>query len=502
MAVLAPHSIETPLLRLRSLGVRSLDGRSGWMLLGALWLVTRLIYLLNVTLGHHYPDEAFFVYAQRFSNGLLPYRDFPVEYPPLGIALIVLPGLAHIGPLTELGYGTGFALEMLALDLLTLFLVIRLARGLIPGDSTGLYSGLLYTAFVAASGAIAQKFDLVAGTFCLVAVVAFIRRRDDLAWVMLVLATLTKGFPLAIAPLFIVYRLMEGRAGYRDLYEGLRAAVVSSVVLTVPLLLVTGIQPLIYAVVYHVDRGVEIESMYAGAMLLVGRFFHLAAASYYNPADLSRDIHSPLESLASTLAVPLGVALIGLLYWRFYRALRSRPEGRDAALIRTTLLVMLAFIITFRALPGHYLLAILPLAAIVRFQGRRQAVFVCTLLAALLLGQLETVVWQPLLAGAWIGILALTARNAAILASFGVLLGGRMRHLASAWKPAPLATVETLPKPSLGWAVESGVRSWQEVPDPFDSYRERAVSRERATPLLPAQHFYLNQQRNQSRGGR
>ncbi len=485
MAVLAPRSMEAPLIRLRSL-----DGRAGWMLLGVLWLVTRLIYLLNVMLGHHYPDDAFFLYAQRFSHGLLPYRDFPVEYPPLGILLIVLPGLAHAGPLTEWGYGTSFALEMLALDLLTLLLVIRLAKGLIPGDRTGLYSGLLYTGFVAASGAIAQKFDLVAGTFCALAVIAMIRRRDGLAWVMLVLATLTKGFPLALAPVFILYRLMEGRAGYRALYEGLRAALVSSIVAAAPLVLVTGIQPLVHAVIYHVDRGTEIESVYAGLMLLGGRLFGLATASYANPADLSQDILSPLNSLVDVLAVPLGVILIGLLYWQFYRAIKKRPEEREAALIRTTLLVMLAFIITFRALPGHYLLAILPLAALVRFQGRRQRIFVLALLGALLLGQLETVVWPQLLAGEWIGVLALNLRNLAIVVSFILLLGGRMRPLIPGARLASRPTTAQLttksPKPALGWAVESGMRSWHEVPAPFGSYREKAAT-------LSGQHAYLFQ---------
>lgn len=436
MAALVPRSLAMPLLR-----ARSLAGRPGWILLGVLWLVTRLIYLLNVMLGHHYPDDAFFLYAQRFSTGLLPYRDFPVEYPPLGIALIVLPGLVHDGPLTEWLYGTSFALEMLALDLLTLFLVIRLARGLIPGDRSGLFSGLLYTAFVAASGAVAQKFDLIAGTFCLVAVVALIRRRDGLAWVMLVLAVLTKGFPLALAPLFILYRLKEGRAGYRGLYEGLRAGLVSSILVGIPLLLVTGVQPLIQAVVYHADRGVEIESMYAGVLLVCGRVLNLATTSYFNLADQSQDIHSPLEGLVSELAVPLGVILIGLLYWQFYRALKSRPEERDTALIRSALLVMLAFMLTFRALPGHYLLAILPLAALVRFQGRRQHVFVALLLGALMLGQLETVAWLSLLAVQWVGILALVARNSAILATFGVLLGGKMQCYACfPWRSSVFST--------------------------------------------------------------
>jgi hypothetical protein len=493
MAVSVPRSMEAPLLRLRAL-----DGRAGWVLLGALWLVTRLIYLLNVMLGHHYPDDAFFVYAQRFSDGLLPYRNFPVEYPPLGMLFIILPGMVHAGPLTEWGYATSFALEMLALDVLTLFLVIRLARVLIPGDISGVYSGLLYTGFVAASGAIAQKFDLVAGTFCLLGVVALMRRRDGLAWMMLVLATLTKGFPLALAPLFILYRLLEGRAGYRGLYDGLRAALVSSAVVTIPLVLMTGIQPLIHAVIYHVDRGIEIESMYAGLMLLGGRLFGLATASYANPADLSQDILSPLDSLVNGIAVPLGVLLIGFLYWQFYRTLKARPEERNTTLIRFTLLVMLAFMITFRALPGHYLLAILPLAALVRFQGWRQRAFVLTLLGALLLGQLETVVWSQLLVGQWIGILALVARNGAILASFALLFGGRMRRFMPEVQSASRMVTKGLPKPkpSLGWAVESGVRSWQEVPAPFDSYKERETSRSRATTLLPAQYTYLSQTRH------
>jgi hypothetical protein len=276
--------------------------------------------------------------------------------------------------------------------------------------------------------------------------------------------------------MFLLYRLMEGRAGYRGLYVGVRAAVVTSVVVTVPLVLVTGIEPLIHSVIYHVDRGTEIESIYSGLMLLGGRLFGLATASYANPADLSQDILSPLNSFVDAIAVPLGGLLIGVIYWRFYRALKTHSEAREGALLRTTLLVMLAFMIAFRALPGHYLLAVLPLAALVRFQGRRQRVFVLALLGALLLGQLETVVWPQLVAGEWLGILVLNLRNGAILASFVLLLGGEMRPFIAGAKSASQRVTRTLPKPSLGWAVESGRRSWQELPASFESYREKATA--------------------------
>ena len=115
--------------------------------------------------------------------------------------------------------------------------------------------------------------------------------------------------------------------------------------------------------------------------------------------------------------------------------------------------------LTSPALPGHYLLGILPLAALVRFQGQRQRIFVVMLLGALLLGQLETVVWPQLLLGQWIGIAVLNLRNAAILASFALLLSGKMRPFVPAAKTVGARVTNALPKSSLGWAVESGVRS-------------------------------------------
>jgi hypothetical protein len=395
-----------------------------------------MVYLLNVMVGHHYPDDIFFVYAQRVSSGLLPYRDFSVEYPPLGIALVVLPGLIHVGALTEWLYGTMFALQMLALDLLTLFLVIRLARGWVPGDPWGLFSGLLYTGFVAASGAVAQKFDLVAGMFCLVAVMAFLRRRDILAWVMLILAALTKGFPLAIAPVFLLYRLMEESSAHHALvvrlYAALRPALIVNVALVTPLLAVVGVQSLVRSVIYHVERGVEIESIYGGMMLVLGRLPGLGAITYYNPADLSEDIHSPLESLVNILAIPLGVLLIGLAYWKLYDTLSSKQGNSEGALLRAAVVVLLAFIVTFRALPGHYLLAILPLVAVLRFEGKRQGRLVVALVGALVLGQIETVAWTALVDEHLVGMLTLVARNGAILLSFVLLLGGRVQPMKSA----------------------------------------------------------------------
>src|SRR5690348_3387232 len=57
------------------------------------WLATRLILLLGMIIGAHFCDPQFYKYAGEFAAGKLPYRDFQVEYPPVAMALLLLPAL-------------------------------------------------------------------------------------------------------------------------------------------------------------------------------------------------------------------------------------------------------------------------------------------------------------------------------------------------------------------------------------------------------------------------
>src|SRR5260221_2753233 len=150
------------------------------------WGLSRVALLLMVIIGHAYCDPQFYKYAGELASGRWPYRDIPVEYTPLALVLILLPALPllafpgiaprhdpvfFVRPLTHLPnpdpvrygpYAISFAFEMLLLDALTLLLVMWAARRLVPGDSMGVRSGLLYTVAILACGAVLQKFDLAA----------------------------------------------------------------------------------------------------------------------------------------------------------------------------------------------------------------------------------------------------------------------------------------------------------------------------------------------------
>lgn len=428
-----------------------------------LWVVSRLLLFAGLLIRHAYCDPAFYHYAGQFALGRWPYRDVQVEYPPIAMVLLILPALPLLPfqqiasrPIYELNvhqhlthlptpdpvrygaYGISFAVEMLLVDALTLWLVRRAARRLVPGDALGLRSALLYIVLVFLNGALLQKFDLAIGMLCLAAVVALVEDRQAFSGAALALATLVKGFPLLAAPVYVGYYIARSRRV--RLWPALRAQATHMrnsafafgavlVGLTVLIVGVAGWRPVMYTIFYHADRGTEIESIYATAMMALGWIPGLAAHTAFNPDDLSRVIVSPLSSAVGAAFILLtGLALLAayVAVWRAIQRLhglrRSRVSDGQVALVGITA-VFLAFLVTFRALPLHYLLAVLPLVVVIRLpRAHLQLIWLAALTAISVFGQVVVSTWDNLvLLQPWaVGILGM--RNIAWLVAYGVLI--------------------------------------------------------------------------------
>jgi hypothetical protein len=428
------------------------------------WLVTRAVLLLGMILGHSYCDPQFYNYAGQLAAGRWPYRDFAVEYPPLAMALLLLPAvpllpfssiaprpdpaftppithIPHPDPLRYGAYGISFALMLLAIDAATLWLVCRAARRHVPGDKAGLRSGLLYIALVFLSGAALQKFDLVAGTLCLVALLALVEDHDAAAWGAVALATLVKGFPLLLLPILIGYRLYCSRravlpAALRSSARALRAGMTSFATIlagcTLLVVLVAGVPPLLHTLTYHTDRGTEIESLYANGILALGWLPGLAVSTAFHAADLSRVVHSRLEPLVAPLSLIIVALFLLAVYLGFWRAVsRGRSwQHLDQSYFQLAATgicaTLLAFLLAFRALPAHYLLDVLPVACLIRLpQPQLQRVWLVSLCLVAIAGQMLTVsgIWHALVIELqpW-AVLLLSLRNLAWMLAFGALI--------------------------------------------------------------------------------
>ncbi len=455
----------------------ALDARPGLasgITLG-IWTATRLAMLVGVIFGAHYADPQFYDYAGKLAAGLWPYRDVPVEYPPVAIALLLLPALplllfpgiaprpdpafihvTHLpapDPVRYGAYGASFAVEILLIDAITLWLVTRAARRLTRtgGELAAAGAGLLYTLLTFLSGGVLQKFDLVVGALLLAAVLSLLERRRGLAWTLLALAALIKGFPIFAAPVFALYELEM--TGERDVRAALRAAArpiltglawMAGVigVATFAVAVFAGWGPVVHTVTYHAGRGAEIESLYASVALALAWLPGFAAHTVFNLADLSRVVVSPLipegplEVVSTAL---LGVALLLTLValWFGWRGRARRTDGavsatpvieRDwragQALALGVTLVSLAFILTFRALPTHYLLDFLPLAPLLWLGGRARARFWLIGLALVgVFGQAlaNPSVWNGLVALNPLPVILIELRNLSWVAAFGAL---------------------------------------------------------------------------------
>ena len=417
--------------------------RSQYMLTIAIWLLTRVALFAAVVLGHRYGDPEFYKYAGDLAAGQWPYYKVMVEYPPLAIALLLLPALpllpfASIAPRLDPAfnppilhlpvpdpirygaYGVSFAVEMLIIDALTLWLVMRATRHFTRNHLLIAGAGLLYTLLAFLNGAILQKFDLAVGALLLAAVYALVSRRRGLAWSLLAAAALIKGFPIFIAPAFALYELeMTGQIHLRDaarmalrpIMQGVAwlAGVIGIVTLAVAAF--GGWSAVLYTVTTQAGRDVEIESLYGSFALALGWIPGLAAQTTFRTISLSRVVLSPLIRPAfiapfSTALLGVALLLIYFVLWLSWRArmtqkLSAEEAGWRAkqALVIGALLVTLAFTLTFRALPSHYMLDFLPLAPLLDLRSaRRMALWLGALIGAATLGQIITIpaIWAAL----------------------------------------------------------------------------------------------------------
>ncbi|MFI5273191.1 MAG: hypothetical protein ACHQ4H_09200, partial [Ktedonobacterales bacterium] len=229
------------------------------------------------------------------------------------------------------------------------------------------------------------------------------------------------------------------RAASPRLRTGCFALVVVVGGATLAVALFAGLGALEHPIVYHADRGTEIESLYGNVQLVLGWLPGLTPLTHFSPEDLSRVVSSSLDGIM-VVAPPVVLGLFLLLtYASLWRAtLRmGAPQAaatggagqgataRSAAqlLLVAITAVLLAFTLAFRALPAHYLLDILPLAVVIRLpRGWRQRLWLGALVTVALGGQALTVVWPALVALRPAAVALLSIRNMAWMLALGLLL--------------------------------------------------------------------------------
>jgi hypothetical protein len=285
-------------------------------------------------------------------HGLVPYRDFAVEYPPAALVVFVIPELFG-------NYRIAFEglMAVCGVGLVAVVATIRPLAAYYVGISPLLVGSLILS-----------RFDLWPALLATGALASLLGGRHRLGWALLGVAVAAKLWPVVLVPLALAWSLMHGRL------RASLAGVVSFAIAVVPFALV-GWHGLYESVRGQGDRPLQIESL--GASLLT-TFAHPLVITSHGSQSLAGH-----GAFGAAFAVAQAVAIVAL-----WIAFLRGPVDRER-LLRYSAACVCAFVALGKVLSPQFLLWLVPLVPLVR--GRRGIAATLLLSAALVLTQ----VWFP-----------------------------------------------------------------------------------------------------------
>jgi hypothetical protein len=351
-------------------------------------------------------DVAFYAsFAEKTLAGQVPYRDFPVEYPPAALPFFILPALVSV---TRRGYIVAFISEMLAINTVVVALVAqRVAR--VEGPQQVPRRLGWYTAFlIPLCPLFVGRFDLAPAALAFAAACWWYSGRPVLGGVTSALGTLVKLAPGAVALPGLALDL-SGKGRHR-----LRGALSFVLTLAAGLAvwsLVAG-RGVVESLRYHAERGLEVGSLYSGLLAVWASAHGQEIALVYDHA--SQHLAAPGAQVLARWVLPIQVASLLCVFVRFCQTGLREPMSYAAA-------ATLAVACTGKVLSPQYLLWVLPFVVVLEGQAGRRGRWLffvaCVLTMALCPWGFRALVrLSPVM------VAILNLRNACLLVLLGVLL--------------------------------------------------------------------------------
>lgn len=290
----------------------------------------------------------YYDYATMGLSGELPYRDFPFEYPVLSFPLFLIPRLLTAD---FERYRVAFVAEMFLFDAAAIVLVARHGGRAWGAETVARRLGW-YTLYGFLLGPLLiGRFELAPMTFAFAAATWWFSGRRTLGGSVAALGALMKVFPGLVAAPALVRELALLRTARPRGAMALLATL--GIGLAGWLWLAGGRMG--ESLGYHAGRGLELESLLGGLVLLAGSLTGRPVSCDFdhNAFHVAPDRGAWL----APLAFPLLAATQLLVVWRFWRT--GMADG-----MRYSAAAILAFIVAGKVLSPQYLIWLLPFLAV------------------------------------------------------------------------------------------------------------------------------------------
>ena len=281
-------------------------------------------------------------YGNAIDHGLLPYRDFPVEYPPGALPVFVAPAYLF----GYAGYDQVFGWLMAACGIGCVF-VAALAGATARGLACIAVSPLLIGSMAL------SRYDFWPTLFVVCTLAALLHDRHRLGWLALGAAVVAKGFALAFVPVALVWTVR--RRGVREaaISVALATAVAVAVVLPFAILAPHGLW---HSVSGQFSRPLQVESL-AAAVLTT--FSHPHVIATHGSLNLGGE-----GAVAAATSV-VELAVLAALWVAF-----ARGPATGERFVRYAAACLCAFVALGKVLSPQFMIWLVPVVPLVRgFRG-------------------------------------------------------------------------------------------------------------------------------------
>jgi hypothetical protein len=353
-----------------------------WLLVVPYAIIVLVAFLTpTATLFPHQGDVNLYLEkASALVSGRIPYRDFPLEYPPLALVPMVVPYLLWpFGEITLDVYKWLFAgweaVLIVGLGLVLAEIVRVRARSegnedapmALPGRLRWLGVRVIILTLGAAL-ALTWRFDLFPALLVMVAVWASLANQPALAGVAIAAGILAKLYPLALVPALAIPWLLPFDRDRLIRYGG--AIGITVVAGLLPFVVLGGLGALTF-VSQQALRGLQIESVGGALVLLDGliRGEPVRIIAPFSAAEVSGPLASAWLGFLPIFTL-LAFAALAWVGWRRMKAeVATFGSVAPSTVVAFATASLLVLIVTSKVFSIQYVVWLLPFAALL--EGRR-----------------------------------------------------------------------------------------------------------------------------------
>jgi hypothetical protein len=336
-------------------------------------LFTALLFVTFLLIIRKYDQNdltIYYTYSLNMIKGQFPYTDFKVEYPPLALLPMVLPQLPSVVQQQSLQqYIVLFFIQ-------NAFLSFWMGKIILNSNSTTQINSqsqkraikvlIVFAVLIAINLTIIfARYDVFAALLTLFALWSTVEQRPIQASIWFGLGVAAKLYPIVLLPVFCLYYLTK--RDYQNCLRFLGGIALTIAVVFLPFVII-GKSQFLYFLSYHKLRGLHLETLPAGILLLIHKlgFANIQFELNYGAYHLTSPIADPILRILPIANLVLFALVILCCFNHFRREYQASREISQESLVLYSTLTLLVFIISAKVFSAQYIVWLLPFLLLFR----------------------------------------------------------------------------------------------------------------------------------------